>query len=172
MDGRTPGPLHDAGDLDVVAVVAAAEHRAEGDRLGAGQRRLPQTAHDLRVDVWSKPAAYRPALDFDEVAAPQLAPGGDRRGIGRRHEELSELAVVDDQVDLRLLVDVGHGAADANRIAARPFILGERANRADGRQGRECGSSPLGARGGGGGQDHCRERDNQIGRMGPAAHRG
>ena len=77
----TPGPLHDAGDFDVVAVVPAAQHRAEGDRLGAGQRRLPETAHDLRVDVRSKPAAYRCGLRFRRGrraaarARPPSAPG-------------------------------------------------------------------------------------------------
>ena len=72
---RTPGALDDAGDFHVVAVVAAAQHRAEGDRLGARQRRLTETADDLRHDVRREAAALGAALDLDEIAALQLAPG-------------------------------------------------------------------------------------------------
>ena len=121
--GRTPGALHDAGDLHVVAVVPAAQHRAEGDRLGAGQRRLGQSADDSGNDVRGKPAAHRAALDFNEVAALQLAPRRSRVRVGRGHEELSEPAVVDDQVDVCLFVDVRDDAADADPIPARTLVL-------------------------------------------------
>ena len=79
---------------------------------------------------------------------------------------------MDDQADVRLLVDVRDDAADANRIAARTFILGERANRADGREGRQPGRRRLGARRGGCGQNHRRERENQRRKGSPAAHGG
>ena len=64
--GRTPGALDDAGDFHVVAVVAAAQHRAERDRLGPGQRRLSEPPHDRRLEVRREPAADGPAFDFDE----------------------------------------------------------------------------------------------------------
>ena len=82
--GGTPGALHDAGDFDVVAVVAAAQHRAEGDRLGARQRRLTETADDLRVDVRREAAAHRSGLRSrpGRRAAAHARPPSRPRSVG------------------------------------------------------------------------------------------
>ena len=53
---------------------------------------------------------------------------------------------MDEQADVGPLVDVRDGAADADRVAARAFVLRERANRADGRERRQGGRRRLPAR--------------------------
>ena len=54
-------------------------------------------------------------------------------------EELPELSIVNDQADVGLLVDVGDGPFDADAVAARPFVLRERADVLDGGEGGQRG---------------------------------
>ena len=58
-------------------------------------------------------------------------PDGSALGVHRIIDELSDLTVVHDQGARVRLVEVGNHAADSDRIAARAFVLRERANGGD-----------------------------------------
>ena len=93
------------------------------------------------------------------------------RRVGRRQDELPELAVVNDQGDVRQLVDVGDGGAHANRVAARAFVLRQRADRADGGERRQRGARTAWPRAAAVvGRTAMDERENQERKRVPAAH--
>ena len=126
---RTPGALDDAGDFHVVAVVAAAQHRAERDGLGLRQRPGPSRRTIFGSRFGAKPPrTVRPSISTRSPRrSSRQAPRGG--GIGRAAHELPELAVVDDHADVRLLVDVRDDAPDPHRVAAGALVLRERGSR-------------------------------------------
>ena len=78
--------------------------------------------------VRRKSAARGPALDLDQVAGLEIGPVTDAHRVRGRHDELAEGAVVHDQRLLLHFVEMGDGAANADRIAERAAVLRQRAN--------------------------------------------
>ena len=141
--------------------------------LGCGSVLCPsRRTHDRRLEVGSKAPADGPAFDFDEIAAPQLAPRRERgRGFGAgRNDELPEPAVVDDDADVRTLVDMRDDTPDAHRIAARALVLRQRADCPDGREGWQIAGRCLPALRCRQGPSHGQQREDNDRKEGPASH--
>ena len=106
--------------------------------MGTGSAPRLSDADKVGLHVRGEAAADGASLDFDHVPAPEVAPEAGRR-IGGRHEKLAELAIVNDQADVGLFIDVRDGASDADAVAARAFVLRQRADVLDGGEGGQRG---------------------------------
>ena len=140
---RPPGALDDADNLDVVAVVAAGEHRGDGDAPGARAAPRGRSSAPSRASTFgAKPAADGASFNLDEIARLQIGPGADGAGVGGNQHPLPELTVVDDQAVAGQLVEVGDRRANQDAIAERAAVLREGADLRDAREerkrAREC----------------------------------
>ena len=78
-----PGPQDDTVDFYEIAVVPAGQHRRKRDPLRDGQFALTQAPDGGGHDVRRETTPDGLSLEFDEIAAAQIAPGWHRCGRSR-----------------------------------------------------------------------------------------
>ena len=108
--------------------------------MGTGRAPRLDDSYEVGLHVRGEAPADGASLDFDDVAAAEIAPEARRR-VGGRDDELPELSIVNDQADVGLFVEVGDDPLDADAVAARAFVLRQCADVLDGGEGGQRGVS-------------------------------